>query len=138
MKRKPGIATAAVLICMTLGIWFASSCASSKAPLMPDEKTLSHWDETVDKHIPDPQRAAKLKQLGQQLADLANDIKQDIDALNDKAMTLNENYNATTEEALQLVRRYTKLRNPAFAQYRDIIFAMRSQVSAEEWRALTK
>ena len=138
MRSRPGIAKATVLILAALAMWIATSCASSKAPMMPDEGTLPQWNERVDKHISEAQRAEKLKQLGEQLADLAEAIKHDIDALNEKAMALNENYDATTDEALLLVRQYTKLRNPAFAQYRDIIFAMRSLVSAGEWNALAE
>lgn len=138
MRRRPGMAKGTWLIFMALGIWFAMSCASQNAPLMPNEGTLSQWDATIEKHIPDAKRSANLKRLGRQLADLADAIRNDIDTLNEKATALNEKYDATTEEAQQLVSEYTKMRNPAFEQYRDIIFAMRSEVSAEEWKALTK
>ena len=138
MKRGPGKAKGTWLIVMALGIWLAMSCATQKAPLMPNEGTLSQWDATVEKHIPDAKRAANLKRLGRQLADLADAITNDIDTLNEKAKALNEKYDATAEEARQLVVEYTKMRNPAFEQYRNIIFAMRGEVSAEEWKALTE
>ncbi len=138
MRRRPGLARATLLILAALAMWIATSCASSKAPMMPDEGTLSQWNEGVDKHISEAQRAEKLKQLGKQLADLADAIRNDIDTLNEKAAALNGKYDATAEEARQLVSEYTNMRNPAFEQYRNIIFAMRGEVSAEEWKALTK
>ena len=53
-------------------------------------------------------------------------------------MVLNENYDATQEELQQLIGELVKTRNAKYAEYRDIIFAMRSQVSADEWKALNK
>ncbi len=37
-----------------------------------------------------------------------------------------------------MINEFSEKRNPKFAEYRDIIFAMRSEVSPEEWKALTK
>lgn len=138
MRRRSGMAKRTWLISMALGIWLAISCASQNEPLMPIERTLSQWNETIEKHIPDAKRSATLKRLGRQFTVLADTITNDINALNKKTSALNEKYDATTEEARQLVSEYTKMRNPAFEQVRDIIFAMRSEVSAEEWKALTK
>jgi hypothetical protein len=53
-------------------------------------------------------------------------------------MALNENYNATQAEMQELVGDFRETRNARFAQYRDIIFAMRSEVSADEWKHLIK
>jgi hypothetical protein len=50
---------------------------------------------------------------------------------------LNEKYDASNEELQQLVVEFSEKRNPKAAEYRDIIFAMRSEVSADEWKALT-
>jgi hypothetical protein len=58
--------------------------------------------------------------------------------LNEKAVALNENYESTREEARQLVAAFFGKRNSSLTQYRDIIFAMRREVSPEEWKALMK
>ena len=50
---------------------------------------------------------------------------------------LHERYDATHEELQVLVNDFSQERNPKYAKYRDIIFAMRSEVSADEWTALT-
>jgi hypothetical protein len=72
------------------------------------------------------------------MIDVSRSIQQDIETFNQKAMALNENYDATHDELQQLIDAFSAQRNPKFAEYRDIIFAMRSEVSAEEWKALTK
>jgi predicted nucleic acid-binding Zn-ribbon protein len=105
--------------------------------LRPTE-TASQWNATVDKHIPDAQRAGKLKQLGQQLVELQNSMSRDIAGLHEKTGALNENHESTREEARQLATGFFEKRNSALAQYRDILFAMRREVSAEEWKALMK
>ena len=56
--------------------------------------------------------------------------------LNEKAVALNANYESTREEERELMAAFFEKRNSALAQYRDIIFAMRREVSAEEWKAL--
>jgi hypothetical protein len=130
---------ATLLMSIALAIGFLVSCASSpeKVPTLSD-KTASQWNATVEKHIPDVQRAGNLKQLGQKLAALQESLSRDVTELNEKAVALNVNYDATKEEARQLITDFAAKRNAALEQYRDVIFAMRREVSADEWKALTK
>jgi outer membrane murein-binding lipoprotein Lpp len=114
------------------------SCSSTQKKHELTDETVADWNATVDKAISEPQRAARLKELGQQMIDVANSIQQDVNALNQKIMLLNEDYTATHEELQQMVEEFSEQRNPKFDEYRDIIFAMRSEVSPEEWKALTK
>ena len=113
------------------------SCSSTPKKVELTEETAQHWNAAVEKTIAEPERAAKLKKLGQQLIDVSNSIQQDIEAFNKKASVLNENYGATHQELQQLIDKFSEQRNPNFTEYRNIIFAMRSVVSAEEWKALT-
>jgi predicted nucleic acid-binding Zn-ribbon protein len=134
MKKDRGLAWIAVL----LAAGCLGACARSPEKGLPPTEARSQWNDTIDKQIPDPQRASKLKQLGQQLVELQNSISRDIAGLNEKAVALNANHEANKEEAQQLVAAFFEKRNSALAQYRDIIFAMRREVSAEEWKALMK
>jgi hypothetical protein len=127
-----------VWIAVLLAAGCLGSCASSPKKGLPLTEAASQWNATVDKHIPDAQRASKLKQLGQQLVELQKSISRDIAGLNEKAVALNANYESTKKEARQLVATFSEKRNSALAQYRDIIFAMRHEVSAEEWKTLMK
>jgi outer membrane murein-binding lipoprotein Lpp len=139
MDRTTRYRKATSLISIALAIGFLVSCASSpeKVPTLSD-KTASQWNATVDKHIPDVQRAGNLKQLGQKLAALQESLSRDVIELNEKTVVLNMNYDATKEEARQLIADFSVKRNAALEKYRDIIFAMRREVSADEWKALTK
>ena len=128
----------AFLLALPLLFMLFVSCSSSPKKVELTNETTQEWSATVDKTIAEPERAAKLKQLGQQLIDVSSSIQQDVEAFNQKAMALNEDYDATHEQLQQLIDEFSAQRNPKFAQYRDIIFAMRSEVSAEEWQALTK
>jgi hypothetical protein len=134
MKKDRWLAWIAVL----LAAGCFGSCASSPEKGLPLTEAASQWNATVEKHIPDAQRAGKLKQLGQQLVELQNSISRDVAGLNEKAVALNANYESTREEARQLVAAFFEKRNSALAQCRDIIFAMRREVSAGEWKALMK
>ena len=127
----------AVLLALPLVLALFVSCSSSPKKVELTDETTQEWNATVDKAIAEPERAAKLKQLGQQLIDVSRSIQQDVEAFNQKAMALNEDYDATHDEFQQMIDAFSAERNPKFAEYRDIIFAMRSEVSAEEWKVLT-
>ena len=129
--------TVAFLLVLTVAFALFVSCSSSPKKVELTEVTVQQWNAQVEETIKDSQRAAKLKQLGQQLIDVANSIQRDVEAFNQKAMALNERYDSTHDELQQLIDEYSKGRDPKFDEYRDIIFAMRSEVSAEEWKALT-
>ena len=133
---KHHIAFSVVLVPLVLALFVACSSSPKKHALT--DETVAQWNATVDKTITEPQRAAKLKELGRQMIDVADSIQQDVEALNEKIMLLNEDYAATHEELQQMIDEFSEKRNPKFAEYRDIVFAMRSEVSPEEWKALNK
>ena len=134
-KSKFSVAYLAALLPLVLMLFVSCSSAPQKVELTPE--ATQHWDTQVDEAIKDPERAAKLKQLGQQLIDVSSSIQKDIEVLNEQAMALHENHGATHDELQQLITKFSEKRDPKFNEYRDIIFAMRSEVSAEEWKALT-
>ncbi len=134
-KSKYNAAFWTALVPLVFMLFVSCSSAPKKVELTPE--TTQHWNATVEKTIAEPERAAKLKQLGQQLIDVSSSIQQDIEVLNQQAIALHEDHDATHEELQQLIGKFSEKRNPKFAEYRDIIFAMRSEVNAEEWKALT-
>ena len=123
---------------IVLALGFLMSCASAPRMVPTIRETASQWNADVDKQIPDAQRAGRLKQLGLQLIELQDSLSSDIAVLNEQAVALNANYGATRDEARQLVAGFFEKRTAALAQYRDVVFAMRREVSAEEWKALTR
>ena len=127
----------AFLLALPLAFLLFVSCSTSPKKVELTDETTRHWNATVEKAIAEPERAAKLKQLGQQLIDVSSSIQQDVGAFNQQAMELNENHGATHDQLQQLIDEFSAKRNPKFAEYRDLIFAMRSEVNAEEWKALT-
>ena len=134
---KRNVAILLALIPLVLAVFVSCSSAPTTGLFAADEAGQD-WNATVDETINEPQRAAKLKQFGQQLIDVSSSIQQDIADFNQKAMALNENYDATHEEFQQLIDELSEKRTSKYTEYRDIIFAMRSEVSADEWKALNK
>jgi len=134
---KRNVALILALVSLVLALFVSCSSAPTTGLFTADE-AAQDWSATVEQTIAEPKRAAKLKQLGQQLIDVSSSIQQDIAAFNQKAMALNEKYDATHEELQQLIHNLSEQRKPKYAEYRDIIFAMRSEVSADEWKALNK
>ena len=130
--------TAAGCMAIALATGFLVSCTSTPQTIPTLSETAPQWNATVDKHIADAQRAGRLKQLGQQLVDLQDSLSREVAGLNEKGVALNANYDATRDEARQLVADFMRKRDAALAQYRDVIFAMRREVSAQEWKALTR
>jgi len=138
MKKSSGYKTTFLWALIPLALWMVVSCSSAPKKVSLTDETVADWNATVEKTISEPESTAKLKELGQQMIDVASSIQQDVEAFNQKAMLLNENYGATHEELQKMIDEFSEKRNPKFAEYRDIIFAMRSEVSPEEWKALTK
>ena len=128
----------AFLLGLPFVLFLFVSCTSSPKKVELSVETVQEWNAAVDTAIKDPLRADALKQLGRQLIDVSRSIQSDVEAFNQKAMALNEDYDATHEQLQQLIEEFSAQRNPKFAEYRDLIFAMRSEVSAEEWKALTR
>jgi hypothetical protein len=127
-----------VAVLMSLTFWFAASCSSTPKKGELTDDTVAEWNATVDKIIEEPDRAARLKDLGRQLIDVSASVEKDVLALDRQLMALNEDYDATEQEMQQLVGEFRRSRNVKFAQFRDIIFAMRSEVSEDEWKHLMK
>ena len=127
-----------ILISIALAFGSLLSCASATRMVPTIRETASQWNADVDKHIPDAQRAGRVKQLGLQLIELQDSLSSDIAVLNEQAVELNSNYGSTREEARQLLAAFFEKRTAALAQYRDVVFAMRREVSAGEWKALTR
>jgi hypothetical protein len=127
-----------VAVLMSLTFWFAASCSSTPKKGELTDDTVAEWNATVDKIIEEPDRAARLKDLGRQLIDVSASVEKDVLALDQQLMALNEDYDATEQEMQQLVGEFRSSRNVKFAQFRDIIFAMRSEVSEDEWKHLMK
>ena len=138
MNVKTGHRRATLLMSIVLASGFLMSCASAPRMVPTIRETASQWNADVDKQIQDAQRAGRLKQLGLQLIELQDSLSSDIAVLNEQAVALNANYGATRDEARQLVAGFFEKRTAALAQYRDVVFAMRREVSAEEWKALTR
>ena len=138
MKQTSGYKAAFLLALVPMVFWIVVSCSSAPKSVALTDETVANWNTTVEKTIAEPQRAAKLKELGRQLINVSKSIQQDVEALNQKGMVLNENYDTTKAEFQQVVGEFVEKRNPKFVRYRDIIFAMRSEVSADEWKALMK
>lgn len=121
-----------------LALWFVASCSSTPDKVEISDATVAEWNATVDKTISEPDRAARLKELGRQLIDVSESVEQDVEALNRELMALNENYDSTEQQLQELVGEFRDKRNVKFAEFRDIIFAMRSEVSEDEWKHLMK
>jgi hypothetical protein len=138
MNVKTGYRRATLLMSIVLALGFLVSCASAPRMVPTIRETAAQWNADVDKQIPDAQRAGRLKQLGLQLIELQDSLSSDIAVLNEQAVALNANYGATRDDARQLVAGFFEKRTAALAQYRDVVFAMRREVSAEEWKALTR
>ena len=108
MNKRSGYKATFLMALVPLVILLFVSCSSTPEKISLDDETTGQWNTAVEKTIVQPQRAAKLKALGQQLIDVSNSIQQDIGAFNEKAMMLNEKYDASNEELQQLVVEFSE------------------------------
>lgn len=127
--------SAALAACMAATL---AACSSPAKRTASPGVSTAEWSTTVDRTIPDAARAAKVKALGQQLAELQRSMESEFAELDQRAVALNARYDTTPEEARAFVREFADRRRVAFARYRDLVLAMRAEVSAAEWKKLSK
>jgi hypothetical protein len=113
------------------------SCSSTSEQFSFSHDTVDEWNTLVDKTIPEQERALKVKKLGTKMIELANELTLEYENLDSSFVKLNENYNTTREDVNKILGDFLETRKITFDNYRDVIFAMRSEVSAEEWKKLT-
>ena len=113
------------------------SCSSTSEQFSFSHNTVDEWNTLVDKTIPEQERALKVKKLGTKMIELANEMTLEYENLDASFVKLNENYNTTREDVNKILGDFLETRKITFDNYRDVIFAMRSEVSAEEWKKLT-
>ena len=113
------------------------SCSSTSEQFSFSHDTVDEWNTLVDKTIPEQERALKVKKLGTKMIELANEMTLEYENLDASFVKLNENYNTTREDVNKILGDFLETRKITFYNYRDVIFAMRSEVSAEEWKKLT-
>jgi len=113
------------------------SCSSTSEQFSFSHDTVDEWNTLVDKTIPEQERALKVKKLGTKMIELANEMTLEYENLDASFVKLNENYNTTREDVNKILGDFLETRKITFDNYRDVVFAMRSEVSAEEWKKLT-
>jgi hypothetical protein len=113
------------------------SCSSTSEQFSFSHNTVDEWNTLVDKTIPEQERALKVKKLGTKMIELAIEMTLEYENLDASFVKLNENYNTTREDVNKILGDFLETRKITFDNYRDVVFAMRSEVSAEEWKKLT-
>lgn len=137
MKRTTVWKASALLTCIVTALLPQLSCSSSPKALSVSPHTADEWNALVGETIPDQARAAKVREMGLQLIALSDSMKAEVEQLSVKATALNEDYSCTREEMQSVMAQFTKVRNRTLSQYRDVVFAMRTQVNEKEWSKLT-
>jgi len=138
MRRHIAVKTAATVLFVMMALSISAACSSQSKRPPPLENIGPRWDEHVAKAIHDPARAQSVRDLGRRLIELQDALTNDMEELNRQAAELNANYEASREEFARLVVAFDAKRAEALQQYREVLFAMRGQTSADEWKLLTK
>lgn len=133
---RTGSAAPAVLALLMLGL--LAACSQPKGEVTSLASAQAAWDATVERAVPDPTRAARAKALGREMAAVQQAMAQDLAALNAQAITLNSDPRTTAEEIRRVSLAFAEQRQRAYAQYRDLVFALRAEVSEAEWKVLMK
>ena len=124
------------IVAALLASWVVVSCSSSPPRVALSEETAEEWYALVDETISEPQRAERVRELGKQLIDLTHSIQEDVKAMSGQAMELNAEYGATEADLEALIDTFAEKRSPKLQRYKDLIFALRAEVSEDEWEAL--
>ena len=120
-----------ILVCLAL-----AGC--SKAPPPTIEQAHADWSAKVHAAISDPVRAERVSALARQIVDEQRSLAADLESTAERLAVLNADYEASNEEFMAAYGDYEARRKAALMRLRKRIFAIRKEVSAEEWKAIVK
>ena len=102
------------------------------------EQVHAHLTETINRVIKDPARAQQVSGLAGKLLDQQQSMAGDLTSTVDQFAALNTDYTASNDQYTALYSDYQSKRKAAQMKFKDDIFALRKEVSAEEWKEIIK
>jgi hypothetical protein len=122
---------------LIIGLAWLALAGCAKPPPTFEE---AHADLTakITKAIKDPARAQRVSEAARQLLDQQQAMAADLKSTVDQFATLNADYNASNDQYMALYNDYQSKRKAAQMTFEHGIFALRKEVSAEEWKEITK
>ena len=112
-----------------------SGCAKSPPTL---EQVHADLVGRITKAIQDPARAQRVSDLAGQLLDEQQSMAAALKSTVDHFAALNADYNVSNDQYMAVYSDYQGKRKAAQMKFEDGIFALRREVSAEEWKEITK
>ncbi len=121
------------LLCACL---LGSAC-TQKAPPTPEEMRAD-WSLRIHRAIADQPRAERVTALAWQLVDGQQSLSRELNATAERMAALNADHAATKDAYLSLYNDFASRQRAAQLQLKDQILAMRREVSADEWKSITR
>ena len=120
-----------VLMCLALG-----GCA--KAPPPTIDQVHADWSAKISKAITDPARAQQISAQASRLLDEQQSMAADLRSVVVQLTALNDDYGVSYDRYMEVYNGYQTKSKAAQMKFKDGIFALRAQVSAAEWKEITK
>jgi hypothetical protein len=102
------------------------------------EEAHADFTAKINKAIKDPARARRVSEVAEQLLDQQQAMAAELKSTVDQLATLNADYNASNDQYMAVYNDYQGRRKAAQMTFEHGIFALRKEVSAEEWKEITK
>ena len=124
------IGVIAVLIFLAL-----AGCAKAPPTI---EQVHADLSAKISKAIQDPARARQISAQASRLLDEQQSMATDLKSVIAQLTALNGDYSVSYDRYVAVYNDYQSKRKTAQMKFKDGIFAIRAQVSAEEWKEMTK
>ena len=125
-----------LLLLFCLGFLVLTGCKSATPPTI--EQVRAQWTERANKVISDPARAKQIAGLGVKLVEDQRAVTAEMKSLGDQMAALNADYKTTTGDFMKAYDAYAAKKQQAMSEFKDGVFAIRKQVTADEWKELIK
>ena len=135
MKSPQEVALRLSLLITALVCLAVTGCGKS-APTI--EQVHADWVAKVNAAIKDPARAQRVGEQGGQLIDEEQSMVAALRAAADRLAVLNADHTATDQQFMAVYGDYENKRKAAQTLFKNGVFALRKEVSAEEWKEITK
>ena len=113
------------------------SACTHKAPPTPEEMR-AEWSQRIHRVVADPARAERATAIAWQLVAGQQALSRELGSTTERMAALNADHAASKDAYMALYEDFASRQRAAQLQLKDQVLALRREVSADEWKSITR
>jgi hypothetical protein len=124
-----------VLVLLLPGVVCLALAGCTRTPPSAAE-VRARWMDKTNQTITDPARARQIAEMVGRLLDAQEAKAAALQSASDRLAALNTDYHATSGQAMAIYDECEARQREMLTKFKDDVFALRRQLSADEWKKL--